>query len=126
MSVQSVSLPIMQPDLHCESDLACNQCGKFGAYAFDGGQLCADCLHERGSCCAEREDCPDKEPAAGSIAIDGRTDGRHRLNPNCCYQICPQCSSIGRLREFKAKYPHDWESRLKGSERIVRAAQLVD
>jgi hypothetical protein len=111
----------MNPGLRLEPDLSCTQCGKFGAYAFDGEQVCTDCLHERGSCCAEREDCTTKDVASVTGVID-----RHRLNPNCCYQICPQCTSIGRLREFKAKYPHDWESRLSGSDRIVRAAQLVD
>jgi hypothetical protein len=116
----------MNSDLHCEPALSCNECGKFGAYVFDGGQLCGDCLHARGSCCAEREDVPAKATASARDAIVDCAGDRHRLNPNCCYQICPQCSSIGRLREFKARYPHDWESRLKGSERIVRAAQLVD
>lgn len=116
----------MNSGLHSEPDLSCAQCGKFDAYAFDGGPLCTDCIHERGSCCAEPEDGTAKDVAPATCASERLPEGRHRLNPNCCYQICPQCTSIGRLREFKAKYPHDWESRLSGSDRIVRAAQLVD
>ncbi|MEO6993462.1 MAG: hypothetical protein ABI273_07525 [Lacunisphaera sp.] len=116
----------MPSGLQLEPDLACTQCGKFGAYAFEGEPLCGDCLQERGSCCAEREECPVKITAPTTGVIARPPEDRHRLNPNCCYQICPQCKSIGRLREFKAKYPHDWESRLSGSERILRVAQLVD
>jgi hypothetical protein len=116
----------MNPGLQLEPALACTQCGKFGAYAFDGEQLCTDCIHERGSCCAEREDGPAKDTSPVTCVVARPAEDRHRLNPNCCYQICPQCTSIGRLREFKAKYPHDWESRLIGSDRIMRTAQLVD
>jgi hypothetical protein len=48
---------------------------------------------------------------------------QHRLNPNCCYQACAQCSSIRRLREFRTKFPQDWAERLTGSERLVAVAR---
>ncbi len=48
---------------------------------------------------------------------------RLRLNPNCCYQACPTCSSLRRLRELRARFPHDWEKRLQGSERLQLLAR---
>jgi hypothetical protein len=36
-----------------DEKLRCAACGRFGAHAFDGESLCADCYQERGSCCAE-------------------------------------------------------------------------
>ncbi len=42
-----------------EPGLTCTACGRRGAFAFDGGPLCPDCTHERGSCCAGEDDaCP--------------------------------------------------------------------
>jgi hypothetical protein len=105
------------------TDLTCDTCGKFGAYAFDGENLCLDCYQSCGSCCAEREisDEPaESAPVATAVAI--ATDF-HRLNPNCCYQACMKCSSIQKLRAFQARFPHDWQSRLRGSERLIRVAR---
>jgi|GEM_PF-2606601 len=34
-------------------DLQCDECGKFGAYAFDTKNLCTDCYALRCSCCPE-------------------------------------------------------------------------
>ena len=48
---------------------------------------------------------------------------RLRLNPNCCYQACAACTSRQRLREFRARFPHDWESRLDGSARLLLVAR---
>lgn len=103
-----------------QPELTCHACGKFGAYAFDGEALCADCYQARGSCCAGEFEC---EPPV-TVATP-TTAERHRLNPNCCYQACAQCRSIQRLREFQAKYPQDWESRLIGSERLIIVARQV-
>jgi hypothetical protein len=46
------------------AEQACAGCGRFGAYAFEGEFLCADCYQERGSCCAEAHCDPaeDDEP----------------------------------------------------------------
>ncbi len=49
-----------------------------------------------------------------------------RLNPNCCYKACPQCSSVRRLQEFQVRFPRDWAARLVGSPRLLAAAQQHD
>jgi hypothetical protein len=36
-----------------DENVACERCGRFGAYRFDGESLCADCYELRGSCCPE-------------------------------------------------------------------------
>ena len=38
--------------LRLEPDAACDACGEFGAFRFDGETLCADCYAGRGSCCS--------------------------------------------------------------------------
>ena len=43
----------VSPSTSHPGELTCTACGKPGAFAFDGEDLCADCCHERGSCCAE-------------------------------------------------------------------------
>jgi hypothetical protein len=61
------------------------------------------------------------EPARGtepSVLLE-----RLRLNPNCCYQACATCTSLRKLREFRARFPDDWESRLAGSDRLRQLAQ---
>ena len=37
--------------LEFKEDAACEGCGQFGAYAFDGGQFCGGCYEALGSCC---------------------------------------------------------------------------
>ena len=39
--------------LEFKHEAACQGCGKFGAFAFDGGQFCGDCYEAQGSCCPE-------------------------------------------------------------------------
>ena len=34
-------------------DVACDVCGKFGAFKFEERQLCVDCYGSYGSCCPE-------------------------------------------------------------------------
>src|SRR6187551_125042 len=98
--------------LSCDAGLACADCGVLGAFAFDGAALCADCYQGRGSSCAGGgSETEAAEKANMSIPAQSAPD-RHRLNPNCCYQACAQCSSIRRLREFRAKFPQDWTERL--------------
>jgi hypothetical protein len=36
------------------SEVACTECGAFGAHVFEGEALCVSCYQARGSCCAER------------------------------------------------------------------------
>ena len=130
-----------------QTEQMCAECGRFGAYEFDGEALCSDCYQARGSCCAER-DCDAtaerlepraNDPSAletipttgdparrmpGTIAVTG---GPYlKLNPNCCYKACPGCSSLGRLREFQSRHNADWRSRLVGPPRLVIAAQQRD
>lgn len=38
---------------HFNPDTACDSCGRFGAFEFDGHQLCHECYELRGSCCPE-------------------------------------------------------------------------
>jgi hypothetical protein len=38
---------------HLNEDLACDQCGRFGAIDFGDQRLCPDCYATRGSCCPE-------------------------------------------------------------------------
>jgi hypothetical protein len=38
-----------------DEEAACEQCGRFGAYQFDGKLLCAECYEQHGSCCPEFE-----------------------------------------------------------------------
>jgi protein-arginine kinase activator protein McsA len=51
--------------------LACDVCGRFGAFEFEGTKLCAECYETRSSCCPEfgaddqsrvREDTLPKKP----------------------------------------------------------------
>src|SRR4051812_20877797 len=109
-------------DLSSDSKLTCADCGAPGAFAFEGAELCADCYQARGSSCAggQADDLASK--ANATMPIQAEPD-RHRLNPNCCYQACAQCSSIRRLREFRAKFPDDWAERLAGSSRLLAVAR---
>lgn len=43
----------MSNDVRFEPDLACNRCSRFGAFRFDGENLCGECYETRGSCCPE-------------------------------------------------------------------------
>jgi hypothetical protein len=36
-----------------KKELACDVCGRFGAFEFDGKNLCMDCYESHGSCCPE-------------------------------------------------------------------------
>jgi hypothetical protein len=40
------------PPLTPDPDAACEACGAFGAFRFDGETLCAECYAGRGSCCS--------------------------------------------------------------------------
>jgi hypothetical protein len=111
--------------------LTCSQCGQPDARELGTEMLCAACAHERGSCGAiadaENDDIG-SATAAPSLPASARepqppADGRLRLNPNCCYQACASCTSLARLREFRARFPHDWEARLGGSERLQQLAR---
>jgi hypothetical protein len=139
----------MSTALRFAEENACAECGRFGAYAFDGVEVCIECYQQRGSCCAEtanaaidrceercrhsaRQDLSDRSAisslqtpnvAGAAVCADGEI---HKLNPNCCYEACPRCSSVRRLREFMSRHPQDWRLRLRGSERLVRVAQQRD
>jgi len=105
-----------------DAELSCEDCGASGAFAFDGAGLCADCYAVRGSSCAGGSPEDPASKANATVPPQPEPD-RHRLNPNCCYQACAQCSSIRRLRDFRAKFPRDWASRLLGSARLIAVAR---
>jgi hypothetical protein len=44
---------------------ACDECGQFGAFAFDGKNLCGDCYATSGTCGAGGTDEADEEPKRG-------------------------------------------------------------
>jgi hypothetical protein len=60
---------------------ACESCGRFGAYAFDGEYLCPECYQQRGSCCASEfgqgvsRFLPAREDAAPALRSDRRCSG---------------------------------------------------
>jgi hypothetical protein len=136
----------MSSALRYEAEHTCTECGQFGAYAFEGAELCMDCYQQHGSCCAENTNAafdrseerdrnsdgqalcdrvispPLQQPtAAGSrVSAEGEI---LKLNPNCCYEACPRCSSVRRLREFISRHPQDWRFRLQGPERLMRVAR---
>lgn len=109
---------------HYEPDDTCAECGRFGAYEFDGTRLCLDCYEQRGSCCAEREMCETDVSAVVVPFPDASGDETHRVSANCCYEACPRCTYLRQLRDFQARHPQDWRTRLRGSQRAVAAAQL--
>lgn len=43
----------MSNEVKFDDQVACDMCGHFGAYRFEGEWLCGDCYGKRGSCCAE-------------------------------------------------------------------------
>jgi hypothetical protein len=43
----------MANEVKFDENLACDRCGRFGAYQFDGERVCAECYELRGSCCPE-------------------------------------------------------------------------
>jgi hypothetical protein len=43
-----------------QEDAVCEVCGRYGAYAFEGKTLCAECYESSGSCCPEFEKESDK------------------------------------------------------------------
>ena len=43
----------MDDKLKFNEGIACEACGQFGAYEFDGRRLCAECYEKCGSCCPE-------------------------------------------------------------------------
>lgn len=43
----------MKTEPNFNAEAACESCGCFGAYEFDGHRLCGDCYETRGSCCPE-------------------------------------------------------------------------
>ena len=44
-----------------QGELACEVCGRFGAYAFAGKNICADCYAAHCSCCPEFEKAGEEE-----------------------------------------------------------------
>ncbi len=112
----------MRSTFSCNTKLACGDCGVLGAFAFEQADLCVDCYQARGSSCAGTRDEDVAAKANATVPTQTEPD-RHRLNPNCCYQACAQCSSIRRLREFRAKFPQDWPERLTGSARLIEVAR---
>jgi len=42
----------MTAPFHPDPDAACDACGRYGAFRFDGETLCGDCYAGRGSCCS--------------------------------------------------------------------------
>ena len=49
----SDTVTAMSAEGQFEEKAACDVCGKFGAFAFDGRKLCTDCYEGCGSCCPE-------------------------------------------------------------------------
>lgn len=43
----------MSCEIRFNENAACERCGKFGAYEFDGAKLCVDCYETKGACCPE-------------------------------------------------------------------------
>ena len=43
----------MSNETRYDENATCTGCGRFGAYLFDGEQLCGECYEKRGSCCPE-------------------------------------------------------------------------
>ena len=60
--------------------LACDGCGRFGAYAFEDAALCTDCYASRGSCCSESEQ--DDEPTCSRSGAPLEPNGRARPQDN--------------------------------------------
>ncbi len=60
--------------------LACDACGRFGAYAFEDAALCTDCYASRGSCCSESE--RDDEPTCVRRGTSTGTSKPSRLQDN--------------------------------------------
>lgn len=46
----------MTPPSRHQSAPHCTACGQPEAFAFDGGPLCAECAHVRGSCCTNNHE----------------------------------------------------------------------
>lgn len=44
----------MNAEFRLNENIPCAECGRFGAFPFDGIALCGDCYEQRGSCCPER------------------------------------------------------------------------
>ncbi|HVU26441.1 MAG TPA: hypothetical protein VHG71_01735 [Verrucomicrobiae bacterium] len=53
MKIESKSVDETSADICLDENAACDGCGKFGAYHFDGRTLCAECYTGCGSCCPE-------------------------------------------------------------------------
>lgn len=70
----------MSGEVRLDETLPCDRCGRFGAYRFDGAQLCAECYEARGSCCPEfgRDDLSsvDDDPARAPEAPPPRPPAR--------------------------------------------------
>ena len=43
----------MSNEVRFDENTTCERCGRFGAYRFDGENVCAECYELRGSCCPE-------------------------------------------------------------------------
>ena len=55
MSVNSSNeeKPAAPSTKNADDDVACEECGKFGAYQIGDHFLCMDCYQGKGSCCPE-------------------------------------------------------------------------
>jgi len=52
-SSQKIRQTTCTPRPAVDTAIACDECGAFGAFAFDGVNLCPACYSEKGSCCPE-------------------------------------------------------------------------
>lgn len=43
----------MSEPLKLDDHAACDTCGRFGAFRFEGETICPECYATRGACCAE-------------------------------------------------------------------------
>ena len=44
---------LLSASIKFDEHAVCDQCGRFGAFVFDGRNLCGDCYESCGSCCPE-------------------------------------------------------------------------
>ncbi len=53
MSTEPESFPPACSPPLADPNAVCDECGVFGAFAFESVKLCVNCYVEKGSCCAE-------------------------------------------------------------------------
>jgi hypothetical protein len=47
------TLATVKTDVPFDANTACERCGRFGVFVFDGEKICAECYQTSGACCAE-------------------------------------------------------------------------